>query len=157
MSKHRELLVQKLFENMDAVKRGMSSHMQQLNRNCPVSRTQLELLFAIRHSQPVSFKHLAQQLYLTPGAVSQLAEGLEDNGLISRHADESDRRIQCLRVSKKGNRLLENIEKQRNSFLEVIVADLTDEELALWLRVQEKMLDYFKRTDITEQSKKETM
>ena len=155
MSTQRELLLQRLFEHMDAVKRGMSSHMQRLSRDCPVSRTQLELLFAIRQSQPVSFKQLAQQLYLTPGAVSQLAEGLEGDGLISRQADESDRRIQCLRVSRKGNRLLDTIERQRERLLEAITTDLTDEELALWLRVQDKMLDYFQRTGVTEQSKKE--
>lgn len=157
MKTQREALLEQLFERMDAVKRGMAEHMRQLQYDCPISRSQVELLFAIRHTQPVSFKHLAQQLYLTPGAVSQLAENLEQQSLISRHADEHDRRIQCLRVTKKGTRLLDTIERRRQSFLETIVADLSDEELALWLRIQQKMLEHFQQQDATSKTKKETV
>lgn len=156
MKTDREMLLQQLFEGFDAVKRGMAEHMRQLQHDCPISRSQVELLFAIRHLQPVSFKHLAQQLYLTPGAVSQLAEGLELHGLISRHTDEHDRRIQCLRVTKKGNRLFELIERRRREFLSAIMAGLSDEELVVWLRVHQKMLEHFKQLDTTSKTKKET-
>src|SRR6185369_16321340 len=94
----RDILIQSLFESMSALKRGMAGQWHLMNQGCPISRSQLELLFTIRHAQPVSFKHLAQQLYLTPGAISQLAEGLEQHELISRQSDDRDRRIQCLSV-----------------------------------------------------------
>jgi len=153
---NRDTLIQNLFENMNALKRGMAGHMQLANRDCPVPSSQLELLFAIRQTQPVSFKHLAQQLYLTPGAVSQLAEGLEQHELISRHVDDHDRRMQLLHVSKKGTKLLQTIEKRRQGILELLIKDLSDEELAVWLKVQEKMIKHF-QTETTERTKKETV
>lgn len=152
---HRETLMQQLLENMDAMKRGMAEHFQALMRDCPISRSQLELLFTIRHTQPVSFKQAAQLLYMTPGAVSQLAEGLEQGGFISRQADENDRRVQYLQVSPTGTRLLQRIEKHRNSLMRTIMHDLSDEELAAWLRVQQKMVKHF-QSESTEPTKQET-
>lgn len=152
---NRTELVEQLFESMDAVKRGMAEHMRQLQYDCPISRSQVELLFAIRHMQPVSFKLLAQHLYLTPGAISQLAEGLEQHALISRHADDHDRRIQCLQVSKKGGRLLDAIEKRRYSYLTAIMEGLSDEELAVLLQVHEKIREHFQQLNIQQQTKKE--
>ncbi|HSX30580.1 MAG TPA: MarR family transcriptional regulator [Candidatus Saccharimonadales bacterium] len=136
----RDHIIQSLFESMTAVKRGMAGQLHLSAHDCPLSPAQLELLFAIRHAQPVSFKQLAQLLYLTPGAISQLAEGLEQHGFISRRADPQDRRVQWLQVNKKGHKLLDAVEKRRRSLLELIIADLTDEELAVWLRVQQKLL-----------------
>lgn len=143
MNTHRRTLMNHLFENMNALKRGMAGHMQTLYRDCPIPRSQLELLFAIHYHQPVSFKQLAQLLYLTPGAVSQLAEGLEEHKLITRHADADDRRIQCLSVAKPGEELLQKVEKHRQGLMETVVQDLSDEELTVWLRVQEKLLQHF--------------
>jgi DNA-binding MarR family transcriptional regulator len=154
-----------LFENTNALKRGMAGHLQALYRNCPIPRSQLELLFAIQQHQPISFKHVAQQLYLTPGAVSQLAEGLEQQQLITRTADADDRRIQCLSITPKGEKLLQQVEKHRQSLMESVMQELTDEELAVWLRVQEKMLCHFQaelsanngEAKHNEQSKKENI
>jgi DNA-binding MarR family transcriptional regulator len=143
-----------LLENMDALKRGMAGHLQVLYRDCPIPRSQLELLFAIHYHEPVSFKHLAQQLYLTPGAVSQLAEGLEQQLLITRTSGTDDRRIQCLSVTPKGKQLLQQAEKHRQSVMEAVMHDLTDDELAAWLRVQEKLLRHF-QVEASKQSKKE--
>jgi len=139
-SSNRDILIQSLFENVNALKRGMTGYLQAVQRDWPVSGSQLELLFTISHNQPVSFKQLAQQLYMTPGAISQLAESLEQRELINRQVDAKDRRVQCLHVSKKGSKLLQDIEKRRQKLMEAIAQDLSDEELALWLHVQEKMI-----------------
>lgn len=154
MATKRDKLVETLFENMSTVKRTMSGHMQALNRDCPISHAQLELLFAIRHTQPVSFKQLAKQLYLTPGAVSQVADSLEQQELIVRKADADDRRVQCLTVSAKGATLLADIEKRRHRIIDIIIQDLSDEELEAWLRVQQKIISHF-HTDINNTNQKE--
>jgi DNA-binding MarR family transcriptional regulator len=151
----RNTLIQTLYENMSTLKRGMHSHFQAADYGVPISRSQIELLFTIRQTQPVSSKLLAQKLCLTPGAVSQLAEGLENQQLITRRADTRDRRIQCLEVSAKGNELLQKVEARWRSAMEAIVADLSDEELEIWLRVQQKMLKHF-QADNQEASKQES-
>jgi len=146
--------VRNLFDNMRAIKRGMSGHFNALRQQCPISHAQLELLITIESGQPISFKQLARQLYLTPGAVSQLAEDLETGTYISREADANDRRVQYLRVTPAGRELLQRIEKGRERVMRDIIADLSDEELAVWLRVQEKMLHHF-QSEPNQQTKSE--
>jgi MarR family multiple antibiotic resistance transcriptional regulator len=151
---HRDKLIQTLFENMDTTKRGMYAQLNALNRTLPIPRSQLELLMAIRHTQPVSFKDLAKQLYLTPGAISQLAEGLEQQNMIERQVAPGDRRIQCLVTTSKGDKLLQDVEKKRRTILEAVLQELTDDELEVWLKIQKKLIKQF-QAEIANQTKKE--
>lgn len=148
MNHSRDTLIQDLFENMNALKRGMRNHMHALMPDCPLSRTQLELLFMVQHMQPVSSKQLAAHMQLTAGAVSQLIEGIERQGFLERHTDEQDRRVHHLSVSAQGEQLIRAFEKNRRRMIETIIKDLSDEELEIWLRVQKKMVTFFK-TEIT--------
>jgi DNA-binding MarR family transcriptional regulator len=153
-SDKRNKLVRDLFENIGIMKRGMYSHLQAANSMLPISRSQLEVLVAIHHNQLVNFKELARQLYLTPGAVSQLAEVLEQEGYISRQIDAKDRRIQCLQISKKGAKLLQDVDKRRRKIIQAVLEDLTDEELELWVRVQKKLVTQF-QSEVTSSENKE--
>jgi DNA-binding MarR family transcriptional regulator len=144
MQHTRDQLIEALFENMNSVKRGFYGRMQNLTRDFAISGAQLELLFTIRHNQPVSSKQLAGLLHMTPGAVSQLADSIEQQSLIERHTSEKDRRVQFLRVSEKGEKFIRSFEKSRRKVMEAIIKDLSDGELEIWLRVQQKMIAYFK-------------
>jgi DNA-binding MarR family transcriptional regulator len=149
MKQSRDHLIQSLFENMNAIQRSMHAHKQKMHGEQPLSSSQLELLFTISFAQPVSSKQLANQLRLTPGAVSQLLENLEQQGFVERRTSEEDRRVQYLRVSTEGESLLRSLEKRRRKFMEAVIKDLSDEELEIWLQVQQKMAAYFK-AEITE-------
>lgn len=152
MPQIRETLIEQLFDQMGAVKRGIQGHLQPLSRDFPISRAQMEMLFVIERSQPIGVNALSRQLCMTAGAVSQSAEGLEHQELIARETDALDRRKQYLRVSKKGNKLLADMEKRRRALMENVMRDLTNEELETWLHVQQKMLKHF-QTEIDETNK----
>jgi len=139
----RQQLIQEVLESMNTMKRGMVGHLQAANRSLPIPRPQLELLVAIKQLQPVSFKDLARRLYLSPGAVSQAADGLEGSQLIEREIDPADRRVQCLKVTKKGDKLLEAASKKRQDTMKSIMESLSDEELEVWARVHKKILEHF--------------
>jgi len=153
---NRAELVQALFESMGATKRAVAACWQRIDQDHPVSHGQLELLFTIFHEQPVSFKQLARQLHLTPGAISQLVEGLEQHQLITRQTDLKDRRIQCLEVSPEGSKLIKRIKDHRRKIMENVMAGLSDEELALWLRIHKKFLEQLE-TKQADQREKETI
>jgi MarR family transcriptional regulator, multiple antibiotic resistance protein MarR len=142
----RDELIRAIFENMEVTKRGMHAQLHAINKLLPIPRAQLELLVSIEHMQPVSFKDLAKQLYLTPGAVSQLAEGLEQQGYIARKADPNDRRVQCLETTKRGDKLLQDVSKKRRAIFEAVLKELTDEELEIWLRVQQTLVKQFQQS-----------
>lgn len=136
----RDKLIEGIVENTHILKRGMYARMQAADVDVPVSHGQLELLFTIKHLQPISFKQLAQQLHLTRGAVSQLAEALAGASLIVRDIDQHDRRIQHLRLSDTGLALLDKIEAQRHDTMRQTMQSLTTQELATWLNIQEKII-----------------
>lgn len=140
----RKATINALFETMDVAKRTMHGRMQLVTNGCQISHTQLGLLFAINHRQPISFNELARLLYLTPGAVSQLAESLDKQGLIERQTDPADRRRQVLHVSEKGKELLRTIEKRRTEVMKNVMKDLSDTELKVWLHIQQKLINEFR-------------
>ncbi len=150
---NRETIIRSLFDNMHAIKRSVGAHL--FNQDCPLRPAQVELLFTIRHLEPISFKRLAQELYMTPGAVSQMGEALEEHGYIDRETDPQDRRVQWLRLSRKGGKLLRDVEKRREHLMNRVMEGLSDEDLAVWLKVQERMLHHL-QTELTTHNPKET-
>jgi len=140
----RDKLITELFENMNAFKRAMHGRVSSFSNESPLSHAQLELLFTLRYIQPVSSKQLAEKLHMTPGGISQLVESIESHGYLERKASEQDKRVQFLYVSDKGEKLLRSHEKSRRQLVESVISDLTDEELAMWVRIQQKMTQHFK-------------
>ncbi len=140
----REELTQQLTETMQAMKRGMHAYQQAHAQDYPLSHAQAELLFTIRHSQPVSAKELATKLNMTAGAISQFVESIEQQGFLERHTSQEDRRVQYLQLSTEGEALIHRFEQHRTHMMQTVIRDLTDEELEVWLRVQQKMIEFFK-------------
>ncbi|MBC7581931.1 MarR family transcriptional regulator [Aeromicrobium sp.] len=141
---NRSHIIASLFDTMDIAKRSMQSQMHSILAGYSISRTQLELLFTIKHSQPVTAVQLAKKLQLTPGAISQLAEELDKQFLIVRAVDQSDRRRQVLIVSPTGIELLRTIDKRRRAVMERVMLELSDAELATWLTINNTMIKEFK-------------
>lgn len=140
---HRSELIQALFENMDITKRLVYGRLQLVMSGSNLTRTQLELLSTINQLQPITAKELGQKLQLTPGAISQLADELDKQQLIERQHDPADRRRQALRISAQGLSLLTTIEKKRRVVMEQVMTSLTDQELATWLKIQQKLISAF--------------
>lgn len=154
-SARRTQLIERLFTSMDQTKRVMHAQLHTIiNRMVPIPRSQLELLTFIHYSQPVSAKDIAKQLSMTAGAVSQLAESLAEQDLIVRRTDAKDRRVQWLEVSGKGAALLQDVETRRREIMQTVFQELTDEELEVWITVQQKLVERF-TAEFREQTKQE--
>ena len=106
-----------------------------------ISPTQAHLLFLIKDTQPVSLKQLAENMHLTPGAITQLMDGIDQYVVRKQHAD--DRRITCISLSSEGVRALAKLKKYRETFMKQVMANFTDQELEVLAKVQQKMVDYF--------------
>ncbi|MGH7239389.1 MAG: MarR family winged helix-turn-helix transcriptional regulator, partial [Candidatus Saccharimonadales bacterium] len=132
-------LINHLYQNMEATKRVMHGRMHVFAGECPISLSQMELLFTLKHMQPTSPKQLGNEMKLTPGAISQLLEGLVERGLVERRHDPTDRRAQTISLSSSGKTQLSDIEKRRGKILQSVLQELTTEELEVLLRVQEKL------------------
>ncbi len=84
---------------------------------------------------PLTAKNLAQMLKQTPPGISQRVNALVDMGLISRKADENDRRVMFISLTEQGRRIaekaLEHMLEQLSKALEVMGKEDTKQLLFL--------------------------
>ena len=71
---------------------GAADIMHYLQTN-DISVPRYMVLRMLGDSEGVTISHIATQLHLTLGSTSQLIDRLEQDGLVSRHDDDDDRRI----------------------------------------------------------------
>ncbi|HUB93704.1 MAG TPA: MarR family winged helix-turn-helix transcriptional regulator [Verrucomicrobiae bacterium] len=141
----REALIEAIFSTMQQLHRTSQTSMHTLMGQHEISLTQMELLLAVKHCQPVNVKDLAAHMRLTPGAVTQLLEGLAVRNYIGREPAEYDRRVTMVSLTQTGADKLRSLWEQRKATLRQIMDTLDLEELAVMLRVQEKMLRHFEQ------------
>jgi DNA-binding MarR family transcriptional regulator len=139
----RQELISTIFDTMDTSKRSMHAYMQSAFSAYDITPSELQLLFTIYHGQPITAKELASRLHLTAGAVSQVIEALATRKLIQRETDPTDRRRQVLRLSAKGDGLVQKLDKHRRDVMHRVIKDLSDDELATWLKIQQKIMTEF--------------
>ncbi|MGP3533963.1 MarR family winged helix-turn-helix transcriptional regulator [Microbacterium sp. RD1] len=90
----------------------------------------IALLFAIHRAEPVTAKALAESEGVTPPAVTRSLSRLEALQLITREEVPTDRRVQEIRLSAKGNSVRESTLHQREIWLTEHLARLSAEELS---------------------------
>ncbi len=139
MSARKELLYQ-LFEDMDATKRLMHPCFVHVLGEIGISPAQAHVLFVIEDGQPLSLKRLAAKMWLTPGAITQLVDGIARLGYVTRTQDERDRRVVYISLSSAGTALMSKITNSRSEFMAQIMATLDDTELRQLAGLQRKIV-----------------
>lgn len=138
----RSQVTQDLFATLAVVQRMMHACLQRSFEEIDVAPSQLQLLHHIMQQQPVSLKILAADMRLTPGAITQLVEGVVHAGYVTRSESSEDRRITVVSLTDAGMSVVKRLEQKKRVLLKGVVANLDDNELAVFLRVQHKMLTY---------------
>jgi len=137
----RQQLIGDILERMNQTKRIVAGYAHMHTSGLMLSPAQLEMLFTISQLQPVSSKVLADHMKLTAGAVSQVSDVLAGHDLIIRESGQSDRRVQLLRVSEKGLAQIRRMQEERNKLFVEIMEGFSDQELEIWLRIQERVVE----------------
>jgi len=138
----RDKLIEAIFANMQQMHRMGTSKFHMLMGNQDISSSQMELLLTVKRQQPVNVKDIAAQMRLTPGAVTQLIEGLVTKGLVDRQADTQDRRVTKIQLADGGKKKLKELWEKRTEMMRTIMQTLNTEELSVMLRVQEKIMQH---------------
>lgn len=102
--------------------------------------TWLPLLHLGRADRPMLQKELAQLMTLDSSSVVRLLDGLEAAGLVERTAAE-DRRAKALRLTSAGIAMVAQVEQVVDESRARFMARVTPEELAIALRVMQKVSD----------------
>jgi DNA-binding MarR family transcriptional regulator len=85
------------------------------------------LLYTVRNG-PIRLSEVAEQEGLNPTLLSRTVAHLAQDGLISRTADQSDRRSAWLDATPAGRELAERIRAERTRAVEVALAELPSED-----------------------------
>jgi DNA-binding MarR family transcriptional regulator len=134
--------LQELYSTSAVVQRIMRQCLHQVFDELGIAPSQLQLLQYIELFQPVSLKELAIEMRLSPGAITQLVEGLVTTGYVKRLTSANDRRVIDVSLTSSGKDKIGLLKRKKQILLAKVVKDLDDNELELYLRVQHKMLSH---------------
>lgn len=89
---------------------------------------------------------LAERMEITPGAVSQLAQRMENKGYVERVTCQEDKRKNLVRLTPKGQQLYEahnRYDRERYRELAQTLSRYTPEQLALFIDFEETLCALF--------------
>jgi DNA-binding MarR family transcriptional regulator len=89
---------------------------------------QLKVCTAL-YRQIHSMSEISRELGLSPSAVTQVANRLERRGLIERVAQDDDRRVRKLRLTRKGQRVMRSREEKQLCRIAAVLDQLSAKEL----------------------------
>jgi DNA-binding MarR family transcriptional regulator len=104
-------------------------------------RAALVLLFPLHRLGPLRQSALAELVHADPSTVSRHVTLLVERGLVVRVADESDRRASRLVLTDAGRAQLDQLRDERVAYLRTVTAGWTEDELATFTELFERLLD----------------
>jgi DNA-binding MarR family transcriptional regulator len=93
--------------------------------------TRVAVLLNTVRNGPIRLSEVAEQEGLNPTLLSRTVANLAQDGLVTRTADEADRRSAWLDATPAGRELAERIRAQRTHAVEIAMSELTPEDRAL--------------------------
>ena len=98
-----------------------------------------ELMAALsRVPDGLTMGELSHWLMVTKGNVTGIAERLSEDGFIKRRPTPTDRRSFCVTLTPKGHAVIKQMEREYETLLEHIFAELTVEDIDMFLGVLAK-------------------
>jgi DNA-binding MarR family transcriptional regulator len=92
-----------------------------------VTPPQLNALNFLRHGT-LTMGELGQKMYLACSTATDLIDRMERNGLIQRERDISDRRVIRLKMTDKGDAVIEEVLNARKRYLAGVLAKVAPED-----------------------------
>lgn len=93
----------------------------------------------------VSSRELCEFLDVRPSSLSEMLSRAEADGFITRTVDESDRRIQRISLSDKGQKAVTDMETARNQEAQKMTSALTEEEKEQFCALCDKLSSHMER------------
>ncbi len=107
----------------------------------PLSQLRVVGVIYDRHPAGVMLKDIADELKLTPGAISQTVDVLVRENLVERTTSPTDRRAILLRPTAAGLELKEQHARQINAVMQTISKDVKSEDFDIFVKVLAHLLE----------------
>jgi len=100
------------------------------HHNVDLTASQASALATISRRGPLTVGELAKAEHVSSPMVTKIAKGLEEDGLVTRTADPTDKRVTNLAITKEGERRLERSRSRKNAWLARKLQALSADERA---------------------------
>ena len=121
-------------------------------RRCPPPRRDFpfppavgRLLESVASNPGVSSRELCEALDLRPSSLSEILVRSENDGLLSRAADERDRRVQRVSLTPKGSALVAEMQEARSEDALKKTSCLSEEEKALFCSLCDRLSEHLEK------------
>lgn len=99
----------------------------------PLSLIHLNVLTLLESNGPMTMGGLAEALDVSQASATGIVHRMRQRDLVDRESDAEDRRLVRVVLTETGRRLIDGVAAERRGRLELLLADLTDDELAGFL------------------------
>lgn len=82
---------------------------------------------------------LSNKMFLAFSTTTDLVDRMEKNDLVVRIREEQDRRVVRIKLLNEGERIIEEVIKKRQGYLETVLEDFNEEEVEQFSSLLEKM------------------
>ena len=119
-----------------------------LPNRLPLSQLRVVGVIYDRHPEGVMLKDIADELKLTPGAISQTVDVLVRENIVERATSQTDRRAILLRPTAAGLELKEKHSAHIQDVMDQISSGIPQEDFAVFARVAKQLLEQINQLDI---------
>ena len=143
-----ELLI--AVRNMSAAYEKYSSRPREYLAGETLYMREAHFAIAVGQADQAPMHELARQLEITPGAVSQLAQRMENKGYVERVTCEEDKRKNLVRLTPKGEQLYQahkRYDEERHREMAARLSHYTPEQLTLFISFAEQLAEMFRQDD----------
>ena len=123
---------------VDEVKELISSELWE-NVFLECSKNEILIFWLLYQKEEVNMSEIAEYVHVPLNTATGLVGRLEKRGLIERSRSEEDKRVVLIRFSSKGLKQFKLLAAEMIRYGTRIFSELTDEEIALFFRMTEKV------------------
>jgi len=122
-------------------------------KSAGLSMAQFGILMQMHYQHHCGISDISNRMEITSAAASQLVDKLVQSGFIERTEDPQDRRAKQLRLTEKGQQLIDSGIQARSHWMDDLISVLTPEESAVVLQAFSILSEAAKRIEIPEKDK----
>ncbi len=112
-----------------------------------VTIPQMVILNILKEKARCKMKEIAETLSITTSAATGIIDRMVRSNLLKRISDEKDRRVINIEMTRKGEKLIDDIQKRRYKLMMGIFGRLTAAEREGYLRIIKKIYGILKEKD----------
>lgn len=105
------------------------------------SKSEIFTMLYLDRRKELTMTELVEYINSPMSTATGIADRLVRSGYIRRERSESDRRVVILTLTDKGSQLIKNLKDTIQVYIDMAVADLTEEELQVFAGIVFKILD----------------